>query len=150
MSHYFTTMDLCRKCTLIEDGAVRHEIKSVSSSFLWFPVNLQHLMLERKTAKQADEKIKNKKGNLKHLESPGDLTKAGQRKEIPDSIQAGEQSTCGGREHDVGGEDAAVLLKNHFNGVLHCKLSSTWVEIQQMKDISPLTQQMLQSRANLI
>ncbi len=70
-------------------------------------------------------RVKTEKGNLKHLEAPRDFAKARDNKQAPYSIQACEQSAEAGRQDgmgSVGRKDPGIVLQNHLNGVLHCKL----------------------------
>lgn len=91
-------------------------------------IYMQNLIFERKRREEQSRHVKTKKeGNVKHLEPPRDFTEARDYKDTPDSIQASEQSSCAGRHYRMGfagKKEPAMVLQNHLNGILHCKLSS--------------------------
>lgn len=92
-----------------------------------FQKNVQHFCIWRAGIRQSRQG-KNRKGFLENLKFPGDFSKPRQGKQAPDSVQASEKSPCAGWHHGVGFGSKTILgmvLQNHLNRVLHCRLSPT-------------------------
>ena len=69
-----------------------------------------------------------------HLESPGDLVKAGHDEQAPYSVQACDQSSHAAREDRMGSagtKDSAMVLQNPLNEIFHRTLAQTYSSYRQ-------------------